>query len=318
MNRLPIFILALTMLPGSVPAYGSNAAANASQAQTTNPSPFTPLYIHYEKGVIDAHIDDAALGKVLQELALKTGMQINLTDSAIANWPVSASVKGIPLVEGIKIILDGFSYVLYPVANMPVVIVLSTQPDPARAEKTTTTGLQYASLPATPTIKDTDTALFAPTPNEGVPQSLDEFQPITMEEESLDPMAEGGQEVDPAMQSAKEQEHNEALLQRALDALKSEHKHLHWEATNQLEGMKDPRATQALIEATSSNAGKDSKARTQAVETLWRHAADLQFADETSVNALKQLAEDSDTRVAEVARQALRSMQQYQEQNAAQ
>lgn len=306
MNRLPIFILALTMLPGSVLAYGSNAAANASQAQTTNPSPFTRLYIHYEKGVIDAHIDNAALGKMLQELALKTGMQINLTDPAIANWPVSASVKGTPLAEGIKIILKGFSYVFYPAANVPVIIVLSTQPDPANM------GLKRAA---------TKHALLAEPRHaisEGMPQSLDEFQSLTMEEGSLDPMAEGRQEIDPAMQLAKEQEYNEALLRRALDALKSEHQHLHREAINQLQGIKDPRATQALVEAAASSEAKNPKARVQAVEILWRHAADLQFADATSVNALKQLAGDDDSRVAEVARQALRSMQRYQEQNAAQ
>lgn len=56
-------------------------------------------------------------------------MQVSFTDPAIAQWPVSVSIAGIPLLDGIKGILDGFSYVIYHAADSSGVIVLSTQPD---------------------------------------------------------------------------------------------------------------------------------------------------------------------------------------------
>lgn len=99
-------------------------------------------------------------------------------------------------------------------------------------------------------------------------------------------------------------------MKRALEVLKSDYKHLYAEAIEQLVGILDPRATQALVEAASTDT--DAKSRAQAVEALWQHAAHLQFADATSVTALKQLAEDSDASVSKVARRALQDMQQYQ------
>jgi hypothetical protein len=73
--------------------------------------------------------------------------------------------------------------------------------------------------------------------------------------------------------------------------------------------MADPRITQVLVEAASTDL--DAKSRAQAVETLWRHVGYLRFADATSVDALKQLAEDSDANVSTIARRALQDMQQY-------
>jgi hypothetical protein len=126
----------------------------------------TTLDLHYENGLIDARIDNASLGEVLRDLALKTGMQIHIADPVIANWPVLASVKGVPLAKGVKRILESFSYVLYSAANGPVVIVLSTRPDPA---KTTAAALKPVSL-AQPHYAISEEA----------PKSLDEFQPIAV------------------------------------------------------------------------------------------------------------------------------------------
>jgi hypothetical protein len=105
------------------------------------------------------------------------------------------------------------------------------------------------------------------------------------------------------------QEHDKAILKRALDTLSSDYKHLYVEAINQMVGMDNPRATQALVEAAST--GLDAKSRAQAVEALWQHAAHLQFADATSIDALKQFAEDSDANVSKIAHRALQDMQQY-------
>jgi HEAT repeat protein len=71
--------------------------------------------------------------------------------------------------------------------------------------------------------------------------------------------------------------------------------------------------TAALIQAASGT--QDSHNRVRAAEALWHHAADLQFADETSISALEQLATDTDARVQKAARQALEDMKQFRQRN---
>jgi hypothetical protein len=301
MNRLSIIPLIIAGLLGVLLFTGRVYAATLSPP-TAAKRDLTTFDLRYENGLIDARIDNAPLGKVLHGLALKTGIQIHLADPVIGNWPILASVRGMPLIEGVKQILKGFSYALYPAANGPVVIVLSTQPDPAKiSDKTTAAALKPASL-----------AQPIPAISKEAPQSLDEFQPISVGDALSG--ADGERELSPEEQLAVIQEHDEALLKRALDVLKSDYKHLYAEAIDQLVGILDPRATQALVEAAST--GPDAKSRAQAAEGLWQHAAHLQFADATSVTALKQLAEDSDANVSAVAHRALQDMQQYPQGNA--
>jgi hypothetical protein len=297
MDRL--FIILLITIAGllGVMLFTDPVYAATLSLSKTGKGNLTTLDLHYENGLIDARIDNAPLGEVLRDLALKTGMQIHIADPVITNWPVLASVKGIPLAEGVKRILESFSYVLYSAANGPVVIVLSTRPDPAKGGvKTTAAALNPVSL-AQP-----HHAISAEAP-----KSLDEFQPIAVGDTFFG--ADGKQELDQEDRLAAVQEYNEALLKRALDVLKSDYKHLQAEAINQLVGMDDPRVAQLLVETAST--GLDAKSRAQAVETLWRHVGYLRFADATSVDALKQLAEDSDANVSTIARRALQDMQQY-------
>ena len=136
------------------------------------------------------------------------------------------------------------------------------------------------------------------------PQTLDEFRPISPVQAPDDPEAP---DLD-ANASFQEAEYREALLQRALEALKSEHQQLRPEALDQLASLLDPRATEALIAA--ANGGGELRA--VAVEALTRHAANHEYADATSVAALQRIAEDSDPAVKQLAQQALEAMDQYQ------
>jgi hypothetical protein len=309
MNYLLIIFFFIARLMGPVLFATSIYAANISgvQAAAEEKSTSTNLLdLNYVNGLISVHIDHAPLGKVLRELALKTGMQVNLGDPVIAGWPVSVLVKAVPLELALKTILDGFSYALYRVADKPVVIVFSTEPRPSGL-KTINVGLKH-----TPSAEEPDPQPPTDTPGKGGPQSLDEFQPITIEEPSFDPEMEDEQVIDSSTQLAQEQEYKEVLLRRALDALKSEHKHLHIEAIEQLAGLEDIQATEAIVQAASSGTGLDQKSRLQAVGVLWQHAANLKYTDATSVNALKQLAEDSNENIRSIARQALEDMTNYQ------
>lgn len=237
-----------------------------------------------------------------RELEQRTGARFVLSDLRIATRPVSATFKGLPLQEGIKKILAGFSYAIYPDAESGKVIisVLATPEDPASKKPAAALGSGSAA-------QVFGNALFPPATNAGMPLPMEEFRSVE-------------RELDPEVQAAREQEiqdreheHQEALLQHVLGVLNSGHSQLHTETLAVLQGMDDPRATEMLIAAASSGDAKDSKARIQAVEILWRHAADLEFRDEASVNALKQLAYDSNSRAAQIARRALQSMEQHQQ-----
>src|SRR5207248_6775817 len=127
----PIFILLMALLPG-LALVPRGVSANPQPIKTLaedNPAISDRPSIRYDRGLIDVRTENVPLGRVLSELARQSGVQISFADPVIAQWPVSVSVGGISLVEGIKGILNGFSYAIYHVADTSRVIVLSTQPD---------------------------------------------------------------------------------------------------------------------------------------------------------------------------------------------
>jgi hypothetical protein len=268
-----------------------------------NPEPSSPpapglLALRYDRGRIEVRAQEVPLGTVLRELARQSAGRVSFTDPAIAHWSVSVAVEGLPLVEGLKEILDGLSYAIYRSADTWRVMVLSSPPDPA------STGSQAAGTER-------------PRLGAEGPPVLEAFPPPAREDEALRALAEGVQQEDSSTHLARHHEHQEALLHRALEALRSANPRRHAEALEHLVGMDDPRATQALVEVASTDGpAANEQVRVQAVSALWRHAADLQFRDDVAAQALRQLAEDGNSEVAEVARQAVLSMEQYQHQQA--
>lgn len=166
---------------GSV-AYAANTQAVAEQGRGA----IMRLELHYQRGLLDANIVNAPLGKVLHELALKTGTQIRFIDPAIGVWPVSVSVKATALLQGIEKILSGFSYALDHNAEAPTLIMCSTHPT---IKGLNIGGAQVARalLRTEPdrvlnTSEATIGALSDEVPREPIPQSLDEFQPIVVQD----------------------------------------------------------------------------------------------------------------------------------------
>jgi hypothetical protein len=131
MKPLPLLLLLMAvplgfaLVPRGVSAnpYPLKTLAENKRALPQQPS------IRYDRGLVDVQTENVPLGRVLSELARRSGMQVSFTDPAITQWPVSVSIAGIPLLEGIKGILDGFSYAIYHAADISGVIVLSTQPN---------------------------------------------------------------------------------------------------------------------------------------------------------------------------------------------
>jgi hypothetical protein len=82
-------------------------------------------------------------------------------------------------------------------------------------------------------------------------------------------------------------------------------------AVEELTGINDPRATSALESVARSSAASDDERR-RAAQALWHHAGDLQFSDSNANQALRQLANDGDPTVREIAKRALVDMERYQ------
>jgi HEAT repeats len=264
----------------------------------------TPLILDYSQGHIDAQITAMPLRRVLSGLSAKTGLQTRVSDPQIGDYPVTSTLQAVPLTEAIAELLDGFSYAMYAEDATLTLSVLSTPPKPKSSPISVTRAISPAAsqgaLPADPRPPDTP----ADERETDGPESLEEFEPITMEE----PFTAGdeGEDTDRAS-SADNLAYNEALLQRALNALGSEHKHLHPYAIEQLADLKDPRATQALIDVALNGAKQTPQVHRRAVAALSQRVEQLGSADTASANALKQLSQDSDQEVRNIASQALQT-----------
>lgn len=276
--------------------------------------PSIPFELRYESELISGRFDNISLGQVLDALVRKAGLRVSLTDPTIATWRVYAELRSSRVEHAVTEILQGFSYVLDAGAPGPVLVVLSTPPNRPKSSFTGTTRVR-PGIPAdtlkslSPPMSDSASPIAGSDGATASPQTLAEFQRITVEEAQSVGDSEEVALLDPAARIAQDQDYNEALLQRALDALGSEQQQLYPEALGQLASLKDPRASQALIEAVSSSASAAASDRFQAVAALVRHAEETQFSDAAVVSLLQQLVSDSDNDVRSIASQVLAEME---------
>jgi hypothetical protein len=105
-------------------------------------------------------------------------------------------------------------------------------------------------------------------------------------------------------------------VDRARGVLASDYSYLHEDALADVVGIDDPYATATLRAAAMGefgSGGGEGELKTMSAEYLWRHAADLNFADRAANRALVELSESEDNVVRRVARQALEDMEYYVE-----
>lgn len=288
-------------------------AGDAPAAAEDRALPSIPFELRYEGELISGRFDNISLGQVLDALVRKAGLRVSLTDPTIATWRVSAELRPSRVEHAVTEILQGFSYVLDAGAPGPVLIVLSTPPNRPKSSLTGTTRVRPGIPPETSKglsqpMSDSASPIAGSDGATASPQTLDEFQRIAVEEAQPVGDSEEVALLDPAARIAQDQDYNEALLQRALDALGSEQQQLYPEALEQLASLKDPRASEALIEAVSRSASAAASDRFQAVAALVRHAEETQFSDAAVVSILQQLVSDSDNDVRSIASQVLAEM----------
>ncbi|MGH8511091.1 MAG: HEAT repeat domain-containing protein [Gammaproteobacteria bacterium] len=217
----------------------------------------------------------------------KAGVQMLFNDPAIAEKPISASIRGRSIKQGIQIILSGFSYALHSSAPGHTVVVLSTL-------------LQRKGGADAIAALDTHDVPTAEAPAKG-PQTLDEFRALAplADEDTTDHSG------DDDVALTDEAQPREAMLERALDVLKSPHRQLYAYAIDQLGMLNDQRAIDTLVKLAQQGPG-----RYLATEALARVAAQGQFEDPNAVTVLQRLASDQDDDVRRSASQALEQMRQ--------
>jgi len=282
---------------------GTVSLAATESATTAKQGTFS---ITFQNNVFDIEVEKIPLGLVLKELANKSGVQIQVLSLSIARQPVTLSVKRLPIEEALKRVLHGYSYAYYNEKGTSTVTVFPT------TGKQSNFGVDSMSIQPGPSPFAQQEAVSQPLDN------LDEFQRIHKEansglpnvvDESVDDLSTGTKE-DEVLQAEK--------IDRAINALQSKYDNLHEQAINELVGFDRPEATAALIQAANGTLQINPETRVIAVNALWHHAADLQFNDDSSVVALKELANDKDNLVRDIARRALSDMVNYSRRNAGQ
>ncbi|MFH0343836.1 MAG: hypothetical protein ACHBNF_17335 [Chromatiales bacterium] len=237
--------------------------------------------------MINARAQHVPLRSVLQSLAAQSGMEIRYNDPQIADSAVSVELHAIPLDQALREILSIFSYLHAAEGAQDIVIVLSTPP---KITKKSGAGLACPAAQGTPTS--------SPGAPLSEPGSLATATATELQQRASD-------------EGAPENAQDDVLVEQAIDRLRAAPAGQAWnEAVDALVGIRDAHATEALVSAADTqDAGPVH--RRYAVEALWRHAADLQFAEPASTEALRRLASDSNEKVRALAARAVFDMDRY-------
>jgi hypothetical protein len=277
---------------------------NAADATTSSEKPFDPsssLTLRYENGVLEASFNCTSLNTVLGQIANHMGIKFVLNDPSSGQRQVSATIKATTFMDGIKAILEGNSYVIYSAHQLSdsVVTILST---PAK---------ESSCINPVRTIASAHTAGTLLDENAGDLVTLDQFSARSGIQET--PLTNvQGNNPDPTPIETDGQLENR--LTRALDALDSNLTQLHAQAVDELADIDNATAVQALIRVVLGN-NVDDSIRLRAVGALAQHTAYQQFTDLAAVDALHQLAHDTNKTIRNIAEQSLKEFQVHQQIN---
>ena len=234
----------------------------------------TSITVHYERPWIEASIQNARLLDVFRTLAEKTPLRYSFSQRELAEYRISAVVRNTKLVEGVRQILSGFSYAIDVRSHIQVLILSTITSAPTINADTEAAYVPYQQVHAV-----NDASLL------GAPNDLES-------------------EV---MFAAAEHEEHEVHLQRVLTDLHSLDMNQRSDAMDQLISLGVPSAVQALIEvANAPDKHDDVSLRLAAVDALAQYSIDNHFSDRSVVEALEQLAGDTEGSVADAAQMALK------------
>ena len=233
------------------------------------------ISIHYERPWIEASIQNARLLDVFRTLAEEAPLRYSFSQRDLAEYPISAVVRTTKLVQGVRQILSGFSYVIDVRGSHIQVLILST-------------------VMSAPTINADTEAAYVP------------YRQVHAVSDPSPLDAPNDLEAEVIVAAAAREEH-EVHLQRVLTDLHSLDANQRTDAIDQLMSIEDPSTVQALIEVTNApDKHDDVSLRLAAVDALAQYAINNNFSDRSAVEALEQLAGDTEEWVAGAAQIALK------------
>ncbi|MGH8611230.1 MAG: hypothetical protein ACREYF_04050 [Gammaproteobacteria bacterium] len=271
------------------------------------------VVIRIQAGSLELVVWDSTLGVVLQVLGGQTALEGKLTEPALARCAVQAQLSAPSLREVIELLLNGFSYALYPTASGALGLTVLGACPSRQMVKTFNPNRSAMVLPQTtgaPAAEEWALPQGAEIFPEDEPSSLDELETLGAVEPSLSQNEEHGlMPTSQEDQSEAEQKLQDALFRRALAVLHSTHQHLKSEAIKSIANIKDDRVTETLIESATGTLDVPTEARTEALAALVQNTAEPGAIRTMTLVALRDLSQDPNPSISSAARRALKEIQ---------
>ncbi len=248
----------------------TNFDASAAEIRTTTAQVSVAelnCIVQYHEGLLSARINQTPIKRVFDELGTKLRVTVNYNDPMIAGDTISTFFDAIPLKEGIKNILDGYSYVLDVSEDEMVLQVLSAPVEAIRVK-----------------------TLNKP--------------PVTAENSTIELTAEDSESGDPDYSDDQQEASSDALLEKAVDVLHSPFPHLYANAIDELTGLQGTEASEALVDLARRN-NLTTESRLQVIDSLLQRIENNPSTDNIALDGLRQLAEDGDANISKVANRVL-------------
>ena len=239
------------------------------------------------------------LMEAAREIAAKAPIDIRIQDPALETTKLGIEFKAPNAKEAMAQVLHGYNYSQFddPKTGRQVYLVssLATEVKPVPAERQ---AIAAAAPPAAQVSGATSSG------SRGV-RSIDEFRPVQ-------PATVKSREQTQAEIEADYKREREEKLARAIDALKSKDASatVQQQALAELASSGDPRAPAALKDAWAQVQGIPA-AGPQVAQSVWRNAAQQQFANNEANALLLSLASSQNPAVREVALAGKADMERF-------
>jgi hypothetical protein len=321
MRKVAVVVFSLGLFGRSIfPVSADQTAGSSSLANSGAVQSHAELTYDTEISLLSGRADAVSLAEILSKLAQVPGLQLEQRYVPMVEEKVSFHFENKPVRDAIEELLRDYDYFTSGPDNVShtlKLVLLGPAAAPIDEEQ------PFAPIISTP----------PPVQNSGAQREegetlplrgLDDFWPLKrvqageltlnkFKHEDEEANSQSSAEEFAAIQQQALLAEAEERLARARAVLSSDYSYLYQDALSDVVGIDDPQVTESLLSAANGEFGSVDELKEMSAETLWRHAADLEFNDEATNRALIELAAsaDTNTRVRQIAKQALQDMNEY-------
>lgn len=266
-RKLFVFIFLGLIL--SIVLFLTNFDARAAELRTTTSQALVAEFncvVQYHKGLLSVRINQTPIKRVFDKLGTKLRVTVNYNDPMMADQTISIFFDAIPLKDGIKNILDGYSYVLDGSEDEIVLQILSAPIEAIRVK-----------------------TLNKP--------------PVVAENSAIELTGEDSESDDPGYSDDQQEASSDALLEKAVDVLHSAFPHLYANAIDELTSLQGAEASEALVDLVRRNLTTET--RLQVIDSLLQRIENNPSTDDIALDGLRQMAEDGDPNISKTANRVL-------------